>query len=103
MTKRGWVRIIVESNRLLHAAATVPALRLLSDPTYEGANEEFLRAHEHFRHGRHSECLNECLKAFESTMKIICDLKGWTYNQNDTARTLIQTCLDNELIETFSQ
>jgi hypothetical protein len=43
---------------------------------FDGANEEYLKAHEHYRHRRNkeclTECLTECLKAFESTMKIIC-------------------------------
>ena len=95
-------QIIVETNRTLHVGATVPALQLLADPAYEGANEEFLGAHEHYRHRRNAECLVDCLKAFESTMKIICDAKGWPYNQNDTASKLIKVCLDNDLVPTFS-
>lgn len=96
-------QVIVESNRVLHAEATLPALQLLSDPAYKGANEEFLKAHEHYRHGRYGECLNECLKAFESTMKIVCDRKGWTYGETATARKLIEICLDHKLVPIFSQ
>lgn len=44
---------------------------VLSDKRYKGASQEFLAANEHYRHGRYKECLNDCLKAFESTMKII--------------------------------
>lgn len=95
--------IIKLTNQVMHAEATVPALHLLSDEEYEGANEEFLKAHEHYRHGRYAECLVDCNKAFESTMKIICDRKGWPYKQNDTAKTLIKTCLSNGLIPTFSE
>lgn len=80
-----------------------PSLTLLSDPQFAGANEEFLKAHDHYRHGRHSECLVECLKTFESTMKIICDLKGWPYKATNTAKSLIQICLDNGLVPTFTQ
>jgi hypothetical protein len=96
-------QIVEETSRVLHAEATVPALHLLSDPVYGNANDEFLKAHEHYRHGRYPECLNECLKAFESTMKIICDAKYWPYNQNDTASKLIKACLDNDLVPTFSE
>lgn len=96
-------QIVEKSNDLLHSESTVPALRLLSNPIYQGANEEFLKAHEHFRHRRNAECLVECLKAFESTMKIVCEQKRWAYNQHDTARVLIKTCLDKGLIPTFSE
>ena len=96
-------KAIRRDSQYLHSEATQPALSLLSDGRYQGANEEFLSAHEHYRHGRYKECLNECLKAFESTMKTICDEKGWPYNPTDTAKTLIQTCLDNGLVPSFSQ
>jgi hypothetical protein len=96
-------QIIKESNQLLHLDVTVPALRLLSDDAYSGANDEFLKAHEHYRHGRNAECLVDCLKAFESTMKIICARKRWSVKEPDTAKNLIKTCLDNSLIPTFSE
>jgi hypothetical protein len=96
-------QIIVETNTVLHSEAIAPALTLLSDPHFGGANEEFLKAHEHYRHGRLGECLVDCLKAFESTMKIICDLKRWPYKPTDTAKSLIEVCLTNNLIPTFTQ
>jgi hypothetical protein len=96
-------RIIVETNSVLHSEVITPALTLLSDPRFAGANEEFLKAHEHYRHGRLGECLVNCLKAFESAMKLICDLKGWTFRSTDTAKSLIEICLANNLIPTFTQ
>ena len=96
-------QIIVQSNSLLHTEAVKPALQLLADPAFLGANEEYLKAHEHYRHGRYPECLVDCLKAFESTMKIICHKKGWKHNQTDTATKLIEVCLSNELVPTFTQ
>lgn len=96
-------QILVETNSVLHREAITPALVLLGDPRFAGANEEFLKAHEHYRHGRLGECLVDCLKAFESSMKIICDLKGWPYTPTDTAKALIEVCLSNKLIPTFTQ
>ncbi|TWT87054.1 STM4504/CBY_0614 family protein [Stieleria varia] len=95
--------VIRIDSQLIHDDVVKPALKLLSDPKYKGANDEFLKAHEHYRHGRHKECLAECLKAFESTMKTICDLKGWQYQPRDTAKTLIDTCMTNGLFPTFMQ
>jgi len=96
-------QIIVETNAVLHSEVITPALVLLSDSRFGGANEEFLKAHEHYRRARHGECLVECLKAFESTMKIVCDLKGWPYKPSDTAKTLIDICLTHDLVPTFTQ
>ena len=90
-------------SQIVHAEVVKPTLQLLSQKEYRGANEEFLRAHEHYRHQRYPECLNECLKSFESTMKVICHKRSWAYNQNDTAKTLIDNCLKNGLIPSHLQ
>lgn len=87
----------------VHSEITKPTITLLSNQRFLGANEEYLKAHEHYRHGRNKECLTECLKAFESTMKVICEEKGWAYNQTDTAKKLIQICFQNGLVPTFTQ
>ena len=55
--------IIRIDSELIHAEVVKPVLGLLSDSRFKGANEEFLKAHEHYRHGRYKECLNECLKS----------------------------------------
>lgn len=86
-----------------HTEITKPVLSLLSNKKFRGANEEYLKAHEHYRHGRNKECLTECLKVFESTMKVICKEKGWGYSENDTAKKLIQICFDNGLVPAFTQ
>jgi AbiJ N-terminal domain 4 len=96
-------QLIRKDSEFLHSEAVKPVLLLLSDPLYKSANEEFLKAHEHYRHQNYKECLNECLKAFESTMKIICDKRGWTYKQTDTASTLINICFTNGLIPSHLQ
>jgi len=87
----------------VHSEITKPTISLLWHRKFRGANEEYLKAHEHYRHGRNKECLTECLKTFESTMKVICDEKGWTYKKTDTAKKLIQVCFKNGLVPTFTQ
>lgn len=93
--------IIRIDSRLLHAEAVKPALMLLREPEYKGAQAEFLTAHEHYRHGRRKEALTECLKALESTMKAICSKRRWTHDKNATANTLVKTLFDNNLIPPF--
>ncbi len=95
--------IIRIDSTYVHAEITKPTISLLWNNKFKGANEEYLKAHEHYRHGRNKECLAECLKAFESTMKVICKEKGWAYNQNDTAKKLIQVCFQNGLVPVFTQ
>jgi hypothetical protein len=86
---------------LVHAEAVKPALSLLRDARYQGAEDEFLKAYAHYRKGDNKEALNEALKALESTMKTICDKRGWTYAKTDTASKLLKVCFDNTLIPAF--
>ena len=93
--------IIRIDSELIHAEVVKPALALLHGDGYAGAQAEFLKAHEHYRHGDAKGALAECLKALESTMKAICDKRGWRYEPNSTCGGLIQVCLDNGLIPAF--
>ncbi len=96
-------KIIRLDNELLHKEVTIPTFNLLNSTTFKNANDEFLSAHEHFRFKRNKECLVDCLKTMETTMKIICNENGWTYSQNDTAKNLIDICLKNKLIPDYLQ
>lgn len=96
--------IIRVDSKLLHADVTKPTLNYLSQRGFEGPNQEFLSAHEHYRHGRYKECLVDCLKAFESTLKVICDKQKWGYDQHkDTASRLLQIVFDNGLLPSWLQ
>jgi hypothetical protein len=90
-------------SEFLHNEVVKPVLKLLTKPEYVGAQEEFLTAYNHYKHGRKKEVLNACLKAFESMMKAICKKRGWYHHPNATASPLIKTCLQNKLIPDFFQ
>ncbi|WP_329742125.1 STM4504/CBY_0614 family protein [Dyella sp. A6] len=95
--------IVRVDSELMHQEAVKPALSVLRRKEFAGAQEEFLKAHEHYRHGNNKEALNECLKCFESVMKSICDKHKWSYAPNATAKQLLQACFDNGLIPAFWQ
>jgi hypothetical protein len=95
--------IIKVDSTYIHSEIAKPTISLLWNNKFQGANEEYLKAHEHYRHGRNKECLTDCLKAFESTLKIICKEKGWAFNQTDTSKKLIQICFQNNLVPSFTQ
>jgi hypothetical protein len=95
--------ILRVDSELIHSEAVKPALRLLNEKNYHGAQQEFLSAYEHYRNGKNKEAINDCLKSFESTMKAICDKRQWTYQPNATSRALIQICFDNDLVPSFWQ
>ena len=96
-------QIIRRDSEHLHSQVVIPALMLLSEQSFDGANEEYRKAHQHYKDGNQKECLNECLKAFESTLKTICTRRKWRHQQTDTAKTLIDVVLQNNLLPQFMQ
>lgn len=88
---------------LVHVEAVKPALALLRDKRYAGAEQEFLSAYDHYRKGKSKEALTDALKAIESTMKVICHKRGWPIQPKDTAQKLIDACLSNGLIPSYWQ
>lgn len=94
--------IVRVDSQLLHAEVVKPAIQLLNAPGYEGVLDEYLAAHEHYRHGRAKEALNECLKAFESMMKVICEKRGWNIGRG-TASDLVKAILEKKLVPDFWQ
>ena len=95
--------VIRIDSELVHAEVVKPALGLLSNRKFSGAQDEFLVAHEHYRSGRYKEALTDSLKALESVMKIICKKRGWSYKATATATDLIDVCFSHELVPMFWQ
>jgi Abortive infection C-terminus len=92
-------KVICRDDEATHTLAIEPALTLLRDHHFTSANQEFLDALSDYRKGDYGDCLVKCGSAFESTMKLICDRKGWPYSQSDTARPLLQVIFQNSQLE----
>lgn len=96
--------LLTKSSEYMHAEVVEPGVALLHAGGFRGPLDEFLRAHEHYRHGRYKEATADALKAFESTMKTICDLRGWPYDAaTATAKTLVGVILDQGLVPAYMQ
>lgn len=85
-------------SQFAHAEVVKPALGLLNAAGFDGPADEFMRAFEHYRHGRHKEAIAEALKAFESTMKAICHARKWSCPSTATAKQLMELVFDKGLI-----
>lgn len=95
-------KIIRIDSQFVHSEAVIPAISVLSGQQYANAQEEFLSAFEHYRHGSFQEALVDCAKCFESTMKVICTKRGWQFDPNRaTASELVRICLENGLIPPY--
>lgn len=88
-------------SQYIHQEAVKPAISLLGNNNFTGAQDEFLKAHEHYRNGMFKESITEALKSFESTMKTICIRLNWEMNTGQTASKLIETLVKNEFIPTY--
>ena len=96
--------LIRVDSQALHSEVVKPVLQLLSkEQRFEGANEEYLSAHSHFRHSRYKECLVDTLKSLESVIKAICQKQEWEYGKNDAASKLINICFEKNLIPPYLQ
>jgi hypothetical protein len=91
--------IIRVDSRLLHAEVVRPALSLLRDPRFKGPEDEFL--HAHYRNGNAKEAVTAANSAFESTMKAICDIKGWAHPAGSRASDLVKVLRRNGLFPDY--
>jgi hypothetical protein len=90
-------------SQVMHSEVVVPALRILADPKYAGAESEYLKAHEAFRHGDNETCLIECGKAFESVLKVIAAERAWPVTANDPAKKLLDAAFAAGFIDKILQ
>ena len=96
-------KIIRIDSGFIHAEAVIPALTLIAEEGFIGAEQEFRSAHEHYRNQEYKVAIVEALNAFESTMKTICDKFSWAYDKTATASKLIDVVLREELIPKYLQ
>jgi hypothetical protein len=82
-------RIMRVDSQYFHAEVVKEALRLLCEPGFGKANEEFLTAHRHLREGKLRDCNTAALRAIETVLKVICDARGWTRQERDTVERLL--------------
>lgn len=83
-------KIIRVDSNFIHSEIIKPVLHFISAKGFEGANEEFLQAHEKYRQGDYKGSLVEGTKALESVLKIILSQNGATITAGDTAKKLFE-------------
>lgn len=88
-------------SEFIHAEVTQPALHLLRDARFTGPEQEFRSAHAHYRAGEYKDCVTDANNAFESTLKTICEVKGWPYKKGARATDLLKVVRDNGLLPDY--
>lgn len=86
---------------LIHQEVVRPALLFLQQPGFEGPRDEFLQAHGHYRSGEMKDAITDANNAFESTLKSICQQRGWQYNRGARASDLVKLVRDEGLLPNY--
>lgn len=93
--------IIPKTNAILHQTTIKPALKLLTDERFRGAEEEYLNAFEHLKAGNNKDAILNAGKAFESTIKVICNNLGYSYQKTDAAKALVEVLKNNQFFPPY--
>lgn len=88
--------LIPKTNEFIHTETIKPALHLLNNKIFEGAEQEYFQAFEHYKKGQNKDAILNAIKAFESVLKCICQEMQYPYDrERDTAKQLLQHLTDN--------
>ncbi len=92
-------QIIRIDNEFTHSQIVKPALKVLYELGFEGANDEFMEAHKNYRQGDYKSAINNAQKSFESMMKTICKKMNYEYDKDkDDSKKLIKRLIDKDFI-----
>ena len=83
-------KVVRVDDNVAHTEAILPALSVLADVDYGGANDEFRKALDDYRKGDTADCVAKCGSAFESVLKVLCQKNhiGFDPNKDVGARLL---------------
>lgn len=94
--------IIKKTNEVTHETIVKPALKLLCDEEFKGAEDEYLKALKFFRNVENEEAIMNAAKAFESFMKILCSKMHYTFDkETDTAQKLLERLKNNNFFPSY--
>jgi hypothetical protein len=94
--------VIKKSEKTLHRSVVQPCLHVLTDPKFNTASDELLRAFAEYRRGDYADAVTGAGAAFETVLKTICTLKRWTYDKDKAAcAALVEVCREKGLFYPF--
>ncbi len=97
-------KVIMKSEKIIHAEAVEPTMQLLADPRFATANIEFIDGLVHLRKGEFDDAITSCGASVETVLKTICTIKGWHYDKDKAGHSdLLAICGANGLFPSFYQ
>ena len=89
--------LIVKTNEQIHREVIKPAIHLLHDKKFVGAEQEYFKAFNCYKDKNFKDAILNAIKAFESVLKVICKEMKYEYdNDKDTVKRLLQHLTDNK-------
>lgn len=89
--------LIEKTNEQIHKEIIKPALYLLNNKAFQGAEEEYFQAFDFYKEKKNKEAILNAIKAFESVLKTICEKMKYPYDKDkDGAKQLLQHLSENE-------
>lgn len=94
--------IVRMDSQYIHESVVAPAMGLLRDSKFMGAEDEFREAQRAYRRGDNEIAIVEACKALESTIKVICENRDVRIQpERASAGALIELVLKNKLVPTY--
>ena len=95
-------KLIEKTNEQIHKEVIKPALNLLHNKKFQGAEQEYFQAFDCYKAGKNKDAILNAIKAFESVLKTICKEMKYPYdNEKDTAKQLLQHLTDNNFYPAY--
>lgn len=94
-------RFVRVDSEWIESTVTHPAFKLLAAEGFSGANDEFFKAHRHYRQGLYKEAVLCAHNAFESTIKAICKSRGWKHKEHATVSDLVRVIKEKGLFPDY--
>ena len=91
-------KVIRVDSELIHSEIVKPALAYLGEPGFEGPSDEFLSAHAHYRAGETKDAITDANNAFESTLRAVCEQRGWSHEPGAPVSVLLRILRENGLL-----
>ena len=94
-------QIMCIDSEFVYSNVVKRTLSLLSEKGFKGPNREISQAYFHYRNGNYEEAILFANNAFESTMKVICEQRGWKFEKSARGSDLLKILLSNKLLPDY--
>ncbi|MFQ6547709.1 STM4504/CBY_0614 family protein [Aestuariibius sp. 2305UL40-4] len=93
--------IVKLDTEFTHKEIIKPSLNFLSGQRFLTARDEFISAHQKYRSGEHRECLVDCVRSLESTLKIILSSRGVSDTETMSSSQLVKTAFEKNIVPKY--